>query len=74
MSSYDVVIIGGGVGAGYLVKEVLAKSEANPNSSPIPTIAVVSSDPPLLPPMERPAVSKGSMLADMCMIRRLRVG
>ncbi|GMI14425.1 hypothetical protein TrVE_jg13213 [Triparma verrucosa] len=69
MSSYDVVIIGGGVGAGYLVKEVLAKSEANPNSSPVPTIAVVSSDPPLLPPMERPAVSKGSMLADKPFLR-----
>ena len=60
MASYDFVIIGGGVGAGYMAKELAPKLSGK-------TLLIVSSAP--TPPMERPAVSKGSLNPALSFLR-----
>lgn len=64
MSSFDFVIIGGGVGAGYLARDIAPTLAAEQK-----TLLIISSAPNSLTPMERPAVSKGSLIPAMTFLR-----
>ena len=64
MSSFDFVIIGGGIGAGYLARDIAPTLAAEKK-----TLLIISSAPPSLTPMERPAVSKGSLNPALTFLR-----